>query len=70
MDCEAQIFKLNLTDPTTLEKRAAARAISIQRRLHWAPISTMAAALLRTIRLRVPEGCEWVFPGDAGDKLL
>jgi integrase len=29
-----------------------------------------AAALLRTIRLRVPEDCEWVFPGDAEGKPL
>lgn len=35
-----------------------------------APISASAAALLRTIRLRVPEDCEWVFPGDAEGKPL
>lgn len=33
-------------------------------------ISASAAALLRTIRLRVPEDCEWVFPGDAEGKPL
>jgi site-specific recombinase XerD len=29
-----------------------------------------AAALLRTIRVRVPEDCGWVFPGDAEGKPL
>jgi len=45
-------------------------ATTKQRRLHRAPISTAAAALLRTIQLHVPEGCEWVFPGDAEGKPL
>jgi integrase len=45
-------------------------ATTKQRRLHRAPISASAAALLRTIRLRVPENCEWVFPGDAKGKPL
>ncbi len=45
-------------------------ATTKQRRLHRAPISAAAAALLRTIRLRVPEDCEWVFPGDAEGKPL
>ena len=45
-------------------------ATTKQRRLHRAPISVSAAALLRTIRLRVPEDCEWVFPGDADGKPL
>jgi integrase len=45
-------------------------ATTKQRRLHRAPISASAAALLRTIRLRVPEDCEWVFPGDAEGKPL
>jgi hypothetical protein len=34
------------------------------------PISASAAALLRTIRLRVPEDCEWVFQGEAQGKPL
>lgn len=42
----------------------------MQRHLHRAPISASAAALLRTIRLRVPEDREWVFPGDAEGKPL
>jgi integrase len=41
-----------------------------QHRLHRAPISASAAALLSTIRLRVPEDCEWVFPGEAEGKPL
>ena len=41
-----------------------------QHRRHHAPISASAAALLRTIRLRVPEDCKWVFPGDAEGKPL
>ena len=45
-------------------------ATTKQRRLHRAPISGSAAALLRTIRLRMPEGCEWVFPGGAEGKPL
>ncbi|MFN0194482.1 MAG: tyrosine-type recombinase/integrase [Aestuariivirga sp.] len=45
-------------------------ATTKQRRLHRAPISASAAALLRTIRLRVPEDCEWVFPGEAEGKSL
>ncbi|MFN8831643.1 MAG: site-specific integrase [Labrys sp. (in: a-proteobacteria)] len=45
-------------------------ATTKQRRLHRAPISVSAAALLRTIRLRVPEECEWVFPGEAEGKPL
>jgi integrase len=45
-------------------------ATTKQRRLHRVPISASAAALLRTIRLRVPEDCEWVFPGDAEGKPL
>ena len=45
-------------------------ATTKQRRLHRAPISASAAAVLRTIRLRVPEDCEWVFPGDAEGKPL
>lgn len=45
-------------------------ATTKQRRLHRAPISAFAAALLRTIRLRVPEDCGWVFPGDAEGKPL
>jgi len=40
-------------------------ATTKQRRLRRAPISASAAALLRTIRRRVPEDCEWVFPGEA-----
>ncbi len=39
-----------------------------QRRLHRTPISGAVAQLLRTIRLRVPEDCPWVFPGDAPEK--
>ena len=45
-------------------------ATTKQRCLHRAPISVSAAALLRTIRLRVPEDCEWVFPGEAQGKPL
>lgn len=45
-------------------------ATSKQRRLHHAPISASAAALLRNIRLRVPNDCEWVFPGEAEGKPL
>jgi len=45
-------------------------ATTKQRRLHRAPISASAAALLRTIRQRVPEDCEWVFPGEAKGKSL
>jgi integrase len=45
-------------------------ATTKQRRLHRAPISSAATALLRTIRLRVPHDCEWVFPGDAEGKPL
>jgi integrase len=45
-------------------------ATTKQRRLHRAPISASAAALLRTIWLRVPEDCDWVFPGDAEGKPL
>ncbi len=47
---------------------AATRAT--KRRLHRAPISASAAALLHTIRLRVPEDCEWVFPGEAEGRPL
>ena len=45
-------------------------ATTKQRRLHRAPISASAATLLRMIRLRlrVPEDCEWVFPGEAEGK--
>jgi integrase len=39
-------------------------ATTKQRRLHRAPLSGAAVALLRTIRTRVPEDCPWVFPGD------
>lgn len=45
-------------------------ATTKQRRLNRAPISASAAALLRIIRLCVPEDCEWVFPGDAEGKSL
>jgi integrase len=45
-------------------------ATTKQRRLHRAPISSAAAALLRTIRQRAPRDCEWVFPGDAEGKPL
>ncbi len=45
-------------------------ATTKKRRLHRAPIGAPAAALLRTIRLRVPEDCERVFPGDAEGKPL
>ncbi len=45
-------------------------ATTKQRRLHRAPISASAAGLLRMIRLRVPEDCEWVFPGKAESKPL
>jgi integrase len=45
-------------------------ATTKQRRLRRAPISASVVALLRTIRLRVPEECEWVFPGDAEGKPL
>lgn len=41
-----------------------------QRRLHRAPLSGAAVALLRTIRARVPNDCPWVFPGDAEGKPL
>ncbi len=43
-------------------------ATTKQRRLHRAPISAAAVALLRTIRLRVPLDCPWVFPGDVPGK--
>jgi len=45
-------------------------ATTKQRRLHRTPISGAAVQLLRTIRLRVPTNCPWVFPGDAPDKPL
>ncbi|WP_028734986.1 tyrosine-type recombinase/integrase [Ciceribacter selenitireducens] len=46
-------------------------ATTKRRRLHRAQISASATtALLRTIRLRVPEDCVWVFPGDAEGKPL
>lgn len=36
-----------------------------QRRVHRVPISGDVAALVRQRRVAVPEGCEWLFPGDA-----
>ena len=40
-------------------------------RLRWVSrLSASAAPLLRTIRLRVPEDYEWVFPGEAQGKPL
>lgn len=36
-----------------------------QRRVHRVPISAETAALVRQRRLAVPEGCNWLFPGDA-----
>jgi integrase len=45
-------------------------ATTKQPRLYRARISASAAALLRTIRLRVPDDCEWVFPGVAEGKPL
>jgi integrase len=39
-------------------------ATTKQRRLHRVPISASATALLRSIWLRVPKDCEWVFPGE------
>lgn len=39
-----------------------------QRRLHRTPLSGAVVQLLRTIRLRVPEECPWVFPGNAPEK--
>ena len=54
--------------------RAAIRiklaATTQQRRPHRTPISASAVALLRTIRLRVPEDCEWLLPGGAEGKPL
>jgi integrase len=41
-----------------------------QRRLHRAPLSGAAVALLRLIRERVPQDCPWVFPGDAEGRPL
>ncbi len=43
-------------------------ATTKQRRLHRAPISGAAVALLRMIRAHVPGDCPWVFPGDASGK--
>lgn len=45
-------------------------ATTKQRRLHRAPLSGAAVALLRTIRTRVPEDSPWVFPGEAEGKPL
>jgi integrase len=45
-------------------------ATTKQRRLHRAPISRAAVALLRTVRERAPEGCPWVFPGDVDGQPL
>lgn len=45
-------------------------ATTKQRRLHRAPISRAAVALLRTVRERVPEDCPWVFPGDVDGQPL
>jgi integrase len=45
-------------------------ATTKQRRLNRAPIGASVVALLRTIRLRVPEDCGWVFQGDAQGKPL
>lgn len=39
-----------------------------QRRIHRVPISAETAALVRTRRAVVPDGCEWLFPGDAEGK--
>jgi integrase len=36
-----------------------------QRRIHRVPISSETAALVRQRRMIVPDGCEWLFPGDA-----
>ena len=43
-------------------------ATTKQRRLHRTPVSGAVVALLRTIRLRVPQDCPWIFPGDAPGK--
>lgn len=43
-------------------------ATTKQRKLHRTPISGATVQLLRMIRARVPEGCPWVFPGDANGK--
>jgi integrase len=43
-------------------------ATTKQRRLHRAPISGVAVALLGAIRLQVADDCPWVFPGDAPGK--
>lgn len=43
-------------------------ATTKQRQLHRTPISGALVQLIRTIRLRVPEECPWVFPGDAPEK--
>lgn len=45
-------------------------ATTKQRRLHRAPLSHAAVALLRTIRDRVPEDSPWVFPGDVEGQAL
>ena len=39
-----------------------------QRRIHRVPISAETAALVRTRGMAVPEGCGWLFSGDAVDK--
>lgn len=36
-----------------------------QRRTHRVPISAETAALVRQRQMIVPDGCEWLFPGDA-----
>lgn len=36
-----------------------------QRRVHRVPISADTVALVRQRRVAVPNGCEWLFPGDA-----
>jgi integrase len=43
-------------------------ATTKQRRLHRTPLSSAAVQLLATIRAGVPDGCPFVFPGDAPGK--
>ena len=40
-------------------------ATTKQRRIHRLPISADVAAIVRHRRAAVPEGCPWLFPGDA-----